>query len=313
MFQLDRDPPEPHLSNVFVASYHLEPRTEGEFTLFSTLPVEIRHKIWHHAISVPRILDMKKVPCWEHESLNTGKSYFADQWHYRIKNPAPLLSTCSESRQEALKAYQPPGNSSTPTSNPAWIRHDYDILHLKAERWDENGVRVQHMWGEYDTRPWSYPGRNISDGKLSLKRECFKKIEILAINREILFQTNEQVETVVREWFPSLKLLIILIDDEVDIEKAWDTTPPLFDSYERAPISQRFLPRWAFTSASTGPFTPVSSRNSGYKEYIEMKMQRAFGGEEDSSESSQASPYVVVMGCTLPDGLEIPSCGRWPA
>ncbi|TVY82915.1 hypothetical protein LSUE1_G001893 [Lachnellula suecica] len=314
-------PPSPYLTcvspdllirNALIASYQSEPPGTGLFTLFSSLPVELRVKVWQHAISVPRIVGMEKVPCWEHESLNSGRSYFADRWHYRIRNPPPLLSTCVESRREALKAYQTHDNLNAPKSNPPWIRYDYDILHLKARRWDEQGQQVAHMWSEYDVRGWNYPGGNVSDGHYSPKRECFKKVEAMAINRELFSgTTNDYVEVLVRRTFPNLKLLIILIDDEIDIETAWEIKNHSFSPYEIPEANPGFVRRWAFTAASTGPFTLVSSQNSWYRYDVEYKMHRYFTREKVRIKSF-VPPYVVVMGCALPKAMEIPSCGRLP-
>ncbi|TVY26249.1 hypothetical protein LHYA1_G004930 [Lachnellula hyalina] len=305
------DPPETLLHNVSIASYSSETPATREFTLFRSLPVELRHKIWHYAISVPRIVDMEKVPCWQHESLNTGYSYFADRWHYRIKNPPPLFSTCVESRNEALKVYQKHQELDEPTPNPPWIRCDYDILHLKAKRWDEEGRYVPHMWCEYDVCAWSYPGSNFSDGRYSAKRDCFKNLEALAINRELFFRAGDYVESVVRQLFPNLKLLIVLIDDEIDIESSWNIKDHAFEPYEGDPFDEPVIRRWAFTSASTGPFTPVS-RNSWYRYFIETKMERYFQREQAKFQNYDP-PYITIMGCALPAGLEIPSCGRLPA
>ncbi|KAF4635692.1 hypothetical protein G7Y89_g2389 [Cudoniella acicularis] len=298
------------LRNASIASYRSESPGVGCFRFFPRLPIEIRLKIWHHAISIPHIVEMEKIPCWQHESRNEI-SYFPDRWHYKIRNPPTLLSTCSESRKEALKAYHRsvPDKTTSPSENPPWIRFDYDILHLKTRRWTGDGKNVDHEWSEFDVRGWSLPEENVSGGRYSKKRECFQNIQALAINRELFFATTDREESVLRRVFPNLKLLIVLIDDDTDIQKLWKIRRQDFSTYESNDMDPIVL-RWAFTSASTGPFTSISC-NHGYQQYVERLLRHRFKMEEKIFKPYVA-PYVMVMGCSLPTGLEIAECGRRP-
>jgi hypothetical protein len=108
--------PETLMSNTRSASYHGEQPGAGKFTLFPQLPPEIRIRIWQHAISVPRIVEVK----------------FNKDWQYKSKPPALLLCN-KESRQECLKAYSIGNNGS------AWIRFDWDILYLKQLDFSQDG------------------------------------------------------------------------------------------------------------------------------------------------------------------------------
>lgn len=305
---LDYEIPTSLLRNASIASHRTESPAEGCFRLFPDFPIEIRIKIWGHAISIPRIVEIEKFPCWQHGSLNEIR-YFPDCWHYKIRNPPPLLSVSSESRNEAMKDYNCSTNDSiTCTGNPPWVRFDYDILHLKVRRWTRNREHVAHEWSEYDVRSWSLPPENISGGRFSKKRECFKTVQALAINRELFFATADCEESVMRSVFPNLKLLIVLIDDDVDIQKQWKVRRQDYSLYENDEIDS-IVPRWAFTSASTGPFSPIS-RNFGYQYYLEKLLQFRF--KMEGKKANYVAPHIVVMGCSLPAGLEIPACGRRP-
>ncbi|KAF4628144.1 hypothetical protein G7Y89_g10008 [Cudoniella acicularis] len=80
--------PETLINNTRIASYRGERAIARSFTLFPQLPPEIRIRIWQHAISVPRIVEIE----------------FNTNWRYRSKTPPTLLSCNRESRKEFLKA-----------------------------------------------------------------------------------------------------------------------------------------------------------------------------------------------------------------
>jgi hypothetical protein len=293
------------------ASYRAEPAGSGSFTVFPALPVELRVRIWHHIISVPRIVEMEKIPSWTDERQNDEKKECPDrspdQWHYKIKNLPPLLSTCSESRHELLNAGRrnsirygtladlPPG--------PAWIRMDHDILHLKSRTWqDRGGQWCGHRWFDNDV----LNARNPRYGKQSKMRSFFDKIQVLAVNiesfRSVLGGMSVEV---IRQLFPDLKLLIVLIDPEFDITKVWkfrgrDLVPYWGDEYNP------FFQSWAFMTASTGPFTPVQTQ---FQRSTKTRLQDRFKREEKNY-PDYVAPNIVVLGCSLPPGVKIPACGR---
>jgi hypothetical protein len=300
------DAPRNLIQNASIATYHAEPPATGKFTLFPNLPVELRIKIWHHAISVPRIVEMEKTPCWQHESTTSatiGLPEKPDRWQYRIKNPPPLLCTCAESRREALGVHTNENNVEELTSNPPWIRYDYDILHLKVRRWNEQNQYIPHMWAEYDNLE--------GDGSMSAKRQCFARIEALAVKRELFLGTDDwqdRADIVVQSFFPKLKLLIILIDDKLDLDVTQDPTDYVVFDYEESKNSRG---RRGCITASASPFTPVSYHNVYYQSYIEEELDSQFEWAKPYSEGYLA-PHVVVMECAHSSRPKIPGCGHRP-
>lgn len=139
--------------------------------------------------------------------------------------------------------------------------------------------------------------------------ECLNMIQALAINREFVTQTTDDYECVLRHFFPSLRLLVVLIDDAVAIDRAWNIKNNNFKKYESD--WGDFAPRLEFTQKSAGPFTIVSDKNIWYKNYIQMDIEQRFKREEQDYQHHNA-PALVVMGCRLPPDVKIPICGRYP-
>jgi len=266
--------PKNFIYNVSIATYHAEPPAIGEFTLFPNLPLELRIKIWHHAISVPRIVEMEKVVC-----SGPSKHAYGDRWHYRIKNPPPLLRACAESRREALGLYT---NQSCP--NPPWIRYDYDILHLKVR--NERGDPTWYSWFQADDQ----------SGKGSVSAIRDPQIQALAVNWESFLDTTDRADITARSFFPNLKLLIILIVNKVDPKRPQSIEKDAFERYDLDHANNQG--RYAFASASTGPFTALSPRNIEYQSYIEQDIDAYFKWAKPNFEGYIA-PHVVVMGCAL--------------
>jgi hypothetical protein len=100
-----------------------------------------------------------------------------------------------------------------------------------------------------------------------------------------------------------------LIDDGVAINKAWDVENNDFKEYESDWFD--YPPRRHFTEESTGPFTIVSEKNTCYKKYIEMDIEKRFK-REDQDYIGYTAPALHVIGCRLSPGLKIPICGRYP-
>ncbi|EPE35715.1 hypothetical protein GLAREA_05052 [Glarea lozoyensis ATCC 20868] len=299
------------IRNVSTASYRSEPASSGSFTLFPALPVELRVRIWHHVISIPRIVEMEKIPSWVDENADGGRKEppdrSPDQWHYKVKNLPPLLSTCAESRHELLKAGRRDSRlfdeSAGLPLGPAWIRLDHDILHLKTRTWqDRGGQWCGHRWFDNDI----LNSRNGRHGQRSKMRLFFGSIRVLAVNvesfRNVLGGMSVEV---IRELFPSLELLIVLIDPDFDITKVWkfrgrDLVPYWGDEYNP------FFQSWAFMTASTGPFTTVKTQ---FQRSTKSRLQDRFRREERNFQNYVA-PNIVVLGCSLPPGVTIPACGR---
>jgi hypothetical protein len=113
----------------------------------------------------------------------------------------------------------------------------------------------------------------VYDGSMSVKRQCFEKIEALAVNRGLFLDSDDSADVLVKTFFPKLKLLIILVDDKPDLVRPGT---PIFDAIYLYEERKRSRGRREFAMASTGPFTPVPSRNVEYQSYIEGKFDGGF-------------------------------------
>jgi hypothetical protein len=302
------------LDNVRVASYPAEPKGTGSFTLFPDLPSELRIKIWHHALSIPRIVEMKESRYPERCSPGSRETNLVPDWQYKNKNPPPLLSTCSESRNEALQAYKE--NTSFDdeplgTGGPEWFRFDRDILHLKTHDLDFSEMFMKQAQRWENIRRWGDDAgfyQHVSSDKWASRPNLFNNVRSLSINRDLFISTDDDCECIIRHFFPNLQLLILLIDDEYDIDEMWAIDDEDFTEYEDD--SGDSMPRWAFTNACTGPYKS-GIQNTTYDYYIIEDMEKRFKREEDDYEGYIA-PLVMVMGCSLPPGLKLRSCGRLP-
>ena len=277
------------VDNLRAASYRGEQPVDSSFTLFPEFPPEIRLSIWRHALLVPRIVEVD----------------FDKNWFYRSRTLPPLLACNRESRIECLKAY--------PTCSdavPEWIRFDWDILYLKQLDFSHSFIKPEYTY--LSIQRWDpQEEEEISDesDKWMGRPVHFEDVTALAINREVLTQTFDDYECIIRHFFPHVKLLIVLIDDGITIHEAWDVKEGDFKAYESD--WGDFCPRWNFTRASTGPFTCVSDENEDYETYVEKQMIKRFQREQDDYKDYNA-PLINVRGCWLPPGVEIPECGRWP-
>jgi hypothetical protein len=302
------------LDNAGIASYRAEPKGTGSFTLFPDLPSELRIKIWHHALSIPRIVEMDDTRYHGRSPPDGGVAYMAAHWHFRNQNPPPLLSTCSESRNEALNAYKEDtclNDMPTSIGGPDWFRFNRDILHLKTKDMDFTDLFVKegHRWE--NIRRWGNDlgyFLQVSSDKWDSRPDIFNHVRSLSINRDLFISTEDNCECIIRHFFPNLQLLILLIDDEFDIEDMWYIQNEDFKEYEDD--WDDFQPRWAFTNACTGPYK-ILIQNETYGYYVDEDMEKRFKREEEDYEGYVA-PLVMVMECSLPPGLKIPSCGRLP-
>ncbi|KIM93136.1 hypothetical protein OIDMADRAFT_61922 [Oidiodendron maius Zn] len=276
--------PETLINNTRIASYRGEQPDARTFMPFPRLPPEIRVRIWQHAISVPRIVEVK----------------FNKDWHYRSTELPALLLCNKESRQECLMAY------SIGSNGGAWIRFDWDILYLKQLDFSKDGKGFTTG----SSILWSDPSDGDEDSDIWIGRpRDFEKVQALAINREVLTQSTNDYECVIRHFFPRLELLIVLVDDGITINAAWKIQNDKFEVYEDD--WRESFPRWDFTRSSTGPFSTVSPANMRYEKYIEAEMEKRFKKEERNYEDYTV-PFFCVRGCWLPPGIKIPECGRWP-
>ncbi|TAQ86192.1 hypothetical protein B7494_g5482 [Chlorociboria aeruginascens] len=76
-----------------------------EFTLFSKLPVELRHKIWKEALPAsPRVVKVLKLHGSQYMVGKDGKGVFKCKLKVACTIPV-VLHVCQESRREALRVY----------------------------------------------------------------------------------------------------------------------------------------------------------------------------------------------------------------
>ena len=249
----------------------------------------MRIRVWHHAISDRRIVEIK----------------FDKEMCYRSKTPPPPLLSCNrESRAECLKAYR------VGSRDWEWTRFDWDTLYFK----DLDNIALQCIrpgFTGYIQRRDPHDPEDISDGsdKWIGRPQHFEDVCMLAVNREVLIQTMDDYECIIRHFFPNLQVLVVLIDDGVAIGEVWNIKDNNFEIYERD--WGDYPPRWEFTRACSTSFTVVSHENKHYAEFIESQMKKHFKKEEENY-AGYSAPLICVMGCWLPFGKCIPDCGRWP-
>jgi hypothetical protein len=166
---------------------------------------------------------------------------------------------------ECLKAY-----STYNDVVPKWIRFDWDILYLKQLDFSTHYSFVKPEFEYLSIQRWEpQEFEDVTDrsDKWIGRPRHFEKVHVLAVNREVLTQTIDDYECIIRHFFPYLELLVVLIDDDVVIHEAWDND---FKAYEGD--WGDFQPRWEFTRASTGPFTSVSNVNVDYERYVKKQI-----------------------------------------
>jgi hypothetical protein len=196
----------------------------------------------------------------------------------------PLLSTCSEARNEVLKAYKEERSfDDVPTSvgGAEWFRFECDILHLKAKDMNFTNLFVKDGLRWENIRRWDDElgiyGQNSSD-KWDSRPDIFNHVRSLSISRDVFISTHDDCECIIRHFFPNLKLLILLIDDEYDIEDMWYIQNEDFKEYEED--WNEGQPRWDFTEACTGPYIMLI-QNEAYGYYIDEDMEKRFKREEE--------------------------------
>lgn len=128
----------------------------------------------------------------------------------------------------------------------------------------------------------------------------------MALNRETLLAISYPPEFVLRQHFPGLKLLVLLIDDtsEIDQNTAWHSYAHYEgrDKYWSATGIGGESARKEFCELSTGPFE-LEVKNKNYARYIKDDICSAFEVEQELY-GDYAVPKVVVAGCGLPVDLD---------
>lgn len=105
-------------------------------TCFDSLPRELRDKIWQYALPNPRIVKADVVDGLWKQTFDYDHEIDNPRYFYRIPN---LLHICRESREIALKFYQP--LLTDPVGHPMFLFDpENDVLSVGKSRY--NGPRV---------------------------------------------------------------------------------------------------------------------------------------------------------------------------
>lgn len=165
----------------------------SSFELFGNLPPELRAQVWKFALLVPHmveheLLDFTDVPL-QPSLLPLG---------IRYKTLHPLLSTCIESRREALKNYQLSGYPRYITLS---INLNFDSLFLRDVKFVSNQDHLRPTLDHLGSCNQKLPLLSI-----------FESVECLVISRASILGAGCEAENIIRCFFPSLCLLIVTIE-----------------------------------------------------------------------------------------------------
>lgn len=109
------------------------------FTSFAELPLELQRRIWHFAALLPRIVEVHEVQFCARivEALElsddkpTSPPQIHDIRHLRSRTDAPpLLRTCRESREIALRRYRKTGLANQYCTDSVYFDFDCDTVYL---------------------------------------------------------------------------------------------------------------------------------------------------------------------------------------
>jgi hypothetical protein len=262
----------------------------------------MRGLIGRAAIDCPRFIEFRKVQSW-------NRSLFA-------ATPPPIFyRVCKESYEEVDRAYAAYYNA-TPirvaeySIDIRWVRFDRDIIHIKPLPRPSRRA-MMHMGGRPISLPsartpdlaqlsdiFAKPGRSnpiqqyrrlsnyVDTDKWLGRPEHFDKITSLAISRDLLVHLPDDYAPFFRHFFPNILIIIVLIDDEIDIDKEWGIHDLKYGRYERLSEKSRTseysrnTPRLGFAKKCKGPFQEVKV-NVDYRMEIEYEMRNRFEKEEE--------------------------------
>lgn len=129
---------------------------------------------------------------------------------------------------------------------------------------------------------------------------------------------KDEYQCLIRHFFPKLRVLIVLIDDEFDIGEVWKPRDE-YQSYEDARLDDDDYTLYEdkkyvlkrLTLACTGLFRDVA-KSKQYAYHIKDEMEYAFKNEEESW-GDYIAPGLVVKGCSLQlDSDYLRDCDRRP-
>ncbi|XMA15780.1 hypothetical protein WAI453_008571 [Rhynchosporium graminicola] len=195
------------VDNIDIAEYIGMPTSQESFTRFARLPAEVHGRIWRFALPGPRIVELEGR--WL-ENLIGDLS-----WQYIPKNPPPMPQTFRESYTVSRRVYRnnKPRDKHNNVASTPWIRYDFDIVHIR----DVEFSAVEHGYAEYVEARARYT--NGDEYSFDGRPDCFNHIEALAISREVLRRSIHRNAYLIRHFFPKLRVLVVLIDDEIDFDE----------------------------------------------------------------------------------------------
>ncbi|CZR64466.1 uncharacterized protein PAC_14364 [Phialocephala subalpina] len=164
--------------NAQIAEWPTMPSADSSFTIFPELP--------------------EKVPS---STANASQAL-----QYRPRYPPPVLQTCVEFREEALRAHELEriGDKQEDVARTEWIQYNRDV-HIR----DLDFSSPEHGYRDGEDNEWT--GRPA----------CFEHIETLAVNYDVVLPEIAAAPSLIRHFFPKLRVLLLLIDEEYEIEKFW--------------------------------------------------------------------------------------------
>lgn len=126
----------------------------------------------------------------------------------------------------------------------------------------------------------------------------FDKIQSLVIHREVFNLIGDDCELIIRHFSPSLRLLIILIDDEVDIENSSISRITTLPSMKKNGVEVLYT--CLSQARAQGPSSTCFA-NYSYSDCIEADLKEYFAGEKADYElNCYLPPYVQVMVARMP-------------
>ena len=236
------------------------------FSIFRNLPLELRAQIWTFAFEEPHIVELELLTFMNTTSVPPPRS---SSWSFRNTTPHPLLSTCTESREEVLKRYR---SSEHSRYNSLPINFAINSLFLK----DLNFGSIQGYW----LRNVNY----VKSGDCrALLPSIFECVESLVISRTSILNAECEAENIIRYCFPNLCLLIITVNNRVRNELSSNRT------------SQFLLHPEDDHHISLLSFAPTTCHwDAIYASRIKVNMQRRFARQE-RIHRDYVAPVVKVV------------------
>lgn len=214
-----------------------------------------------------------------------------------------------------MKVYKNYSTSSIVTSmaSPEWTRYDWDILKLKDLELAEEGegatqTRFRNKisrWEDHIDAFHHSPTRINGSNRWIGRPDGFAMVQALAVDSHRIFSTLkgdfDDVECIIRHFFPNLSLLVVLIVEPPDgtWSQKGDQEQYLihetFTNYDSRFVSSCY----PFQSRTGGPFRVPSAENTSYVEYVLKGVQKRFQREKDDYHW-YTPPQIIVRVSSLP-------------